>query len=180
MAKIPKNTFVTPRGIGAYCYLTKADTQFNPEGVYKTQLKLDAADAKPLIEAIDTAATNEFGKDTKNINLPYKTDAETGQMVFTMKSKYQPKFADASGKVVPPSHAPNIFGGSELRVSGNIHAYNVAGRKGVSLQMNGVQIIELSSGSSGGTSFDAVVGGSFVADNDNMPAAEDEAAGYNF
>ena len=50
---------------------------------------------------------------------------------------------------------------------------------GISLQLAGVQIIELSEGSNGGVSFAAEEGG-FVAANDNDNDEGAQGAGYNF
>ena len=38
---------VTPKGVAKYPWLTKADTKFNPDGVYKTDLLISSEEAEP-------------------------------------------------------------------------------------------------------------------------------------
>ena len=41
--------FTTPKGIAQYPWLSKPDTKFNEEGVYKVDLIIPKSDAIPLI-----------------------------------------------------------------------------------------------------------------------------------
>ncbi len=54
----------TPRGVLTYNFFTKPDTKFDPEGVYKSNITIDAAKAAPLIKDINaqTAAKVETTK----------------------------------------------------------------------------------------------------------------------
>ena len=99
MSSIPKKTFMTGQTTLAYAYLTKPDTAFDSDGVYKTDFKMSADDAKPLLDEMRSIANEAFGKNASP-HMPYKTDDETGEIVFKTKSKYQPRFVDASGKNV--------------------------------------------------------------------------------
>jgi len=169
-----KPTFMTSKGVSVYPWLNRPDTQFDAEGVYKCQLKMSPDAAKEVVEKVRTAANDEFGKEASNIKMPFKTDAETGEIVFTAKSKYQPKFVDAEGQVIPEAKAPNIFGGSTLKLSGNISTYDVGANKGVSLQLGHVQIIDLVEGS-GSNPFGKEEGG-FVMSKDSEASNDN----YNF
>ena len=93
------------------------------------------------------------------------------------KSKFQPKFVDSTGQLISTNNVPQIYGGSTLKLAGTIYPYTAGGRIGVSLQLAGVQIIELSEGSGVGVAFEAEEGG-FVAANDNAPSRGGKA--YNF
>ena len=167
---------MTAQATLAYAYLTTPDTAFDPAGVFKTDFKLTPDDAKPLLDDMRAVAKEAFGDDAAKVALPYKTDPDTGELVFKTKSKYQPRFVDASGKGVDPGSLPPVYGGSEARLAGNIQAYSKSGNKGVTLQLAAVQVIQLAE-RQGGADFGAVEGG-FVAANDN--ASSDEAANYNF
>ena len=70
---------------------------------------------------------------------------------------------------------PPVFGGSIARIAGNITPYDRNGNRGISLQLNAVQIVELAK-SQTGAQFGAVEGG-FIA-NDNPK--QQGGANYNF
>ena len=110
--------------------------------------------AKPLLDDMRAVAKEAFGDDAAKSALPYKTDEETGELTFKTKSKYQPRFVDASGKGVDPGSMPVVYGGSEARLAGNIQAYNAQGNKGVTLQLAAVQVISLAE-RQGGADFGA-------------------------
>ena len=74
--------------------------------------------------------------------------------------------------IIAEANVPNIFGGSVLKLSGNISTYDVGANKGVSLQLNHVQILDLVEGS--GTNPFGKEEGGFVANNE---ASNDD---YNF
>ena len=134
-----------------------------------------ADDAKPLLDEMRSIANEAFGKNASAAHMPYKTDDETGEIVFKTKSKYQPRFVDASGKNVDATSMPPVFGGSTARIAGNITPYDRNGNRGISLQLNAVQVIELAK-SQTGANFGAVEGG-FVANDNSDHQGE---ANYNF
>ena len=174
-----KITFSTPRGIAAYPYLSKPDFEYNPEGVYKTKLKMSAKDAAPLISSIEQAAADEFGSKAKTARMPFKKLDDTDEVEFATKSKFKPKVVDSTGKAIPDTAIPPIYGGSVIKAAGTIYPYNQNGNVGISLQLGGVQIIELAeSMGASQVSFEAEEGG-FVAANDNGAEATDGAS-YNF
>lgn len=172
--KTKRNVFTSPKGIAAYAYLNKPDTAFNQAGVYKTKLKISNDNAEPLMNSIKEAAKAEFGSKATNARMPFEIDEDTGEVTFTVKSNYKPKFADTKGKLISEGSVPDIFSGSTLKVQGNIHPYNNNGM-GISLQMFAVQIIELQERTMNAFEEEE---GSFIASNDNAPQAEGED--YNF
>ena len=89
--------------------------------------------------------------------MPFSTDEETGEIIFKLQSKYQPKYVDASGNPIPEDKVPSMFGGSTLKASGILDPYNKNG-KGVSMRLGAIQIINPVSGSGGDADFDAVEG----------------------
>ena len=102
-ATAKKPSFMTAKGTASYPYLQpgRPDTQFDSEGIYKVQLMVDADQAKPMLEQLRSIANDEFGKDAKSANMPFKVDEETKKVIFTVKSRWSPKFVDASGKFIP-------------------------------------------------------------------------------
>ena len=177
-----KASFKTPRGIAMYPYINKADTQFDSAGKYKVNLRLKKEDAKELVDRVRKIADDEFGPKAKSARLPFKTDPDTGDIIVVTSSKYQPQVRDSMVNVIPPERLPDIFGGSELIVGGQIRAYNSGGQMGVSMQLGSVQLIKLAANNAAqAVQFEAVEGG-FVASNDDAPAevAEGGEGDYNF
>ena len=176
--KSKKLAFKTTKGVAQYPWLNKADYQFDSNGQFKVNLRVSKDEAKELMDQARAAANDAFGAKAANAQMPFKTDEDTGDIVIVTKSKFQPKFVDSTGQLISANNVPQIYGGSTLKLAGTIYPYTAGGRIGVSLQLAGVQIIELSEGSGVGVAFDAEEGG-FVAANDNAAEAE-EAQAYNF
>lgn len=175
--KSTKKTFTTPKAVASYPYLTKPDFQFNPDGTWQTKLRLSEKEAKPLMDEVKAVVQSEFGDKAGKAYLPFKKNDETGEIEFLTKSKFKPKFVDSSGAMIAEHNVPAIFGGSVIKVAGTISPYNTGGKIGVTLQMGGVQIIELAEAQGTSFEFGAEQGG-FVADNDNSNSAD--GAAYNF
>ena len=142
--------FVTPTGIARFPWLTKADTKFNPDGIYKTDLLLSSEDAK----AIATELKDLFKKHHPKAKgkFPWAKDVgedgkETGNIIFKFKTKNKPALFDAKGK---PIQNTNVYGGSQIKVSATAAPYSAAGNVGITLYLNAVQVIELVTGDSGG------------------------------
>jgi hypothetical protein len=150
--------FVTPKGVAQYPWLTKPDTKFSEEGVYKVSLAIPEADAKAFAKAAQDTFVNEYGQaKLSKAHMPFKKD-EDGNLVFSFKSKLKPRLYDSAGKPITEDVA--VGGGSVLKVSGAFGPYNKGANMGVALYLNAVQIIELVEFSS--NPFGAVEGG-FVA-----------------
>lgn len=170
-----KLTFKTSKGVAMYPWLNKADYQFDSAGQFKVNLRVSKADAKALQDAAKQAANDAFGDKAKNARLPFKTDEETGDIIIVTKSKFKPKFMDSTGALISENNVPPIYGGSTLKLAGTIYPYSAGGNVGVSLQLAGVQIIELSAGSDGGISFEAEDDGFVSASNDNADEMNEAA-----
>ena len=180
-----RQTFVTHKGTAQYPWLNKADTQFDPDGVFKTNLLVPQDQAKGLMDQLTQIASDEFGKKASGARMPYKIDEETGMMAIIAKSKFKPKYFDSKGGVV--NNPPNIFGGSVIKIGGVISPYTVTGNNGISLRLTKVQIIEpVSQTGSGLDGFEAeddgFVAEEFVDESSSENEKEDEtgASSYNF
>ena len=153
--------FTTPKGIAQYPWLSKPDTKFNEEGVYKVDLIIPKADAIPVLKQINEVFAENVDKETKRAKgqdvvkakPPYWEELDdakqpTGNVVLRLKSKYKPAVFDAKGIPMVDS---SIWGGSELKVNGTIAPYftSIIGA-GVSLRLSAVQVIQYVEGGSGG------------------------------
>jgi hypothetical protein len=166
-----KGKFVSPKGIAQYPWLTKPDTKFNAEGVYKVSLAVPKAEAKDFVEAAKQAFVDEFGQSKMaKAHMPFKEDEE-GNVVFSFKSKLKPRLYDSQGKPITDDVA--VGGGSVVKVSGAFGPYNKGANMGVALYLNAVQIIKLTEVSS--SPFGAEEGGYVAAaQDDNFPATANE------
>tara|TARA_R100000951_G_scaffold21379_1_gene17796 strand:+ start:4076 stop:4621 length:546 start_codon:yes stop_codon:yes gene_type:complete len=174
-----KMLFTTPKGTAMYPWLTRPDTQFHPEGQYKVSVRMSKEDAQQMMDDCRDAANDAFGDKAKEANMPWKADADTGEIVLITKSKYQPRLVDSTGQVIADAKAPQVNSGSTIKAAGTMYPYNAGGKIGISLQLAGVQIIELAKRGDGDMGF-GNEGEGFVAaaENDNSTGTEDTS--YNF
>ena len=85
---------------------------------------------------------------------------------------------DGQGNAIPETKVPQIFGGSVLKASGTIYAYDNGGNRGVSLQLGAVQIVELAE-RQGGAAFEAVeVAGRHLVDQTLTVVKRTTASSY--
>lgn len=163
MSKKPKAVrYVTPTGTAQYPYLNKPDTKFNPDGDYKVNLELSAEDAAEVMSFLDEqlaasyekAKEEQKGKKIKQADAPYSVDEDSGKVTlkFKLKAKgttkageeFQQKVAifDAKGK--PMVEAPNIGGGTKMKVSYEVVPFftSLVGA-GIALRVRAVQVIDL-------------------------------------
>lgn len=164
MAK--QEQFRTPVGIARYPYLTKADLVGKyADGKYKSKLVVSKKDAKTFMDSMKAIAKANNVK-----QLPYAEDPDNDEnIIISVKSKRKPTVYDAKKNPVPPE--VEISGGSKLRFGGIIYVYD----KGLSLQLEQVQVIDLVSRSSE-PMFDEIEG-SFDASelSDEPTSGEDDS-----
>ena len=172
-----KMLFTTPKGTAIYPWLNRADFQFDTNGQFKVNLRVTQNDAKELMENVRNAANDAFGDKSKNAKMPWRTDDETGDIVFITKSKFKPRLVDSTGQVIPENNEPQVHSGSTLKVAGTIYPYTAGGNFGISLQLAGAQIIELVERGESSLGFGSEDGG-YVASNDNDAGVQDTS--YNF
>jgi len=184
MAKNSYVKVVSPVGVSQYAWLTTPDTRFDETGHYKTNLILNAKDARPLITQIDgeikksltLAKEKAKGKAIKQANSPYENEMidgkASGNVIFKFKTKAQ--IITKDGKVIPnrvalfdstgkPLIDANVWSGSEMKVSAELIPYYTAmAGAGVSMRLRAVQVIKLVEGGSSnakGYGFDKVKDG---------------------
>jgi len=171
MAK--RNAFVSGIGSARYAWVhpDRPDTAFNADGEYKLQIILEPKAAERIKAAVMDVVMTEFkGEDIDKLSIPIDTEEDTGNVIVKMKSKFPPKFIDSVGTPIVGDNIPHVWGGSTVQAYGNIKAYEVnKNQRGISLQLNTVQIINLIDG---GTpdGFEAVEGGYTAANDNPMPA----------
>lgn len=170
MSKQQKPRFVSPAGKAIYPRLNKPDTKFNPEGEYKVKLAINPKELgvdkfTSLLEeqhakSVQQAKEENKGKKIREADLPFSVDEDTGEITVQFKCKakvktkagdefeQKPAIFDAKGK--PLTNAPNIGGGSMLKVSFEIVPfYTAIAGAGISLRLKAVQVIDLKSFSGG-------------------------------
>jgi hypothetical protein len=166
--RVKRPVLRTPAGTARYPRLTKPDTKFNADGVYKIDLllKTDAPGTTEFIESLDkayaesvaTAKKENKGKKVKDADKPYgpvldKEGNETDEIKvgFKMSAVVRPKgkeaweqrpaLFDAKGK---PLVNPKVGGGSTVKVAYEIVPFFTALiGAGISLRLKAVQIINL-------------------------------------
>lgn len=177
MAKDIKRKFKSPKGRAQFPWLTKADTKFDSDGVYKTGLIVPAAKAQKLVDICEEIADEAFdAKKRKKVNMPFEED-DDGNIVFKVKSYNKPGLFDSKGTRVKVEFGPNR-GGSEIRIAGTAKAYSTGGNVGVTLYMNSVKILSLADGANpwdDEEDEDEIEGEGFVA-GDEPDADEDDDA----
>lgn len=176
------NTSITsPKGKAAYAWITKPDTKFSEEGVYKISLilKTDSKECEALVEQLQEVFTDEYGmKKLKSASIPFKaeidkeTEEETGNTVFNFKSQKPPRLYNAKGQPILNAGNLRLGGGSDVKVNFTAKAYDKGAKCGVALYLNAVQIINLVEVKSAGMFGDE--GGSFDSTG-FAEEAEDEA-----
>lgn len=155
---------VTPKGQLVYPHLSKPDTKFDRDGVYRTVLRIENdAEGKAFVEQIETLVdnfVNSLGpKKVKRAPLPIKENEEDGTIEITLKCKakgirsdgttweQKPKIFDSKGTPFEPEGV--IWGGTVAKISFAPSLYNVAAiGAGISLRLKAVQIIDLVKGGS--------------------------------
>jgi len=153
----------TPKGTAVYPKLTKPDTKFKDLGEWQIKLRVPAADAQPLVDAIDAkcveylAALKEKGEKrvAKKAPKPYAADEESGDIVFSFKRTAAFKEKDGSIKRMSPPRVVDsknkpvteaVWSGSVCRVAFAINGWFHTGSAGVRLNFEAVQVLELVTG----------------------------------
>jgi len=172
MSTPAKAKFVTAAGSAQYPWLQpgRPDTAFDAEGKYKLELRVAPDKAQPLVDQLEAMKKEVFpAKDHSKVHLPFKVDDETGEFIFKIQSKFEPKYFDSRGHPIPPEKVPAMYSGSTLKIKGMADTYDGAS-KGVSMRLGRVQIINPVSGGTNGeeSGFDVVEGGYEVSEN-NTP-----------
>lgn len=179
MADKPKKSpkFTSPKGIAIFPWLNKPDTKFVPEGQYKITLRMSEEAAQPMIDKLQPmfdAVVAKAQKDPKRKGKKIQTHDfykrvfddegnETGEIDFNFKMKasgvkkdgspwtMKPDLFDATGAKLDPN--VRIFGGSKVRVAYTVGEYDKAIGTGISLRLEGVQVIKLVEGSRDASSY---------------------------
>src|SRR5690348_511137 len=96
-----KVKFVTPFGVASYPHLNKPDTKGKyADNKYKTKLVLpgDDPDTQAFVKKIEEALQELKGSKKASLHRPYQVDEDTGEVIFTAKTKYAPAIFDAKNR----------------------------------------------------------------------------------
>lgn len=175
--KITYPKFITPKGSFIYPWLTKADTRFNPEGVYSCGLSMAADEAESFIKKLDDLLEKTYQDAVKAAkpqdknklskeeawSVVYDSDGnETDRVSIKTKLKatitakdgttytQAPKLFDSKGQPLPAKISP--YGGTIGKLSVEAVPYTMASTKkvGISLRLKAAQVINLVQGGGGG------------------------------
>lgn len=153
-----KEQFITPAGEASFPWIQKPKTQFNPEGSYTLELKLDpnVPEVAALIEQLESETKAHFAelaskdKSKKSLattcrtpvcaDVDRETGQETGLVVLKFKSSYRPGLFDA--KRNPIGDEPMVGSGSIVKVAYSKNFYPGFGG-GMNLYLNAVQVLKL-------------------------------------
>ncbi len=146
-----KTIMVTPVGTANYCWISRPDTTFNPDGTYQTNLILDKEnlEVKSLCKILKQAYTDSQKPKKKKGKAPYWTnDAGDIEMKFAQKSVIRTKAGEEFKKtvaVLDSKNKPcklNIGRGTTMKVAFEIAPYDYNGC-GITLRLKAVQVLEL-------------------------------------
>jgi|TARA_Y100000296_G_scaffold74782_1_gene93707 hypothetical protein len=150
------NNIRTLHGIAEFCWLTEADTKFNPKGIYHVDLRVKKEDADPEVKAINEAISKEIAEEhkktpgktglMKRAPLPFEKQSD-GSVIFKIKSQYKPKIWDRNKKEL--SSDTSVWKDSTMWVRYKTNAYNQSIGIGCTLYLQCVQIDNLVEGSGG-------------------------------
>lgn len=170
------DVFTTPVGELVFPWVTKADTRYDPDGLFQTKLKMPFENAQELIARLDAAVADHRGtldaakQEQYNTNPVYEEEVDedgtkTGNVLFRFKLKARvhkkdDTYFDQAPVIVMAEDGVKVerpvYGGTMAKIKGQIIPYTVAASKvvGVTLRMRSVQVHELVSGdSTGGGAF---------------------------
>lgn len=157
MARKKKDLISIGPGRAVYPALKVPDTRFDENGMYKADIAIPREEAEPVIKRLVEAHKAHTGKApnrTKNSMFEVEVDKdsgeETGNVIFKCRVKNRlnragelwdrrPSLFDASLRPIDV----NPWGGTVYVVSAEIYCWDAGGKKGVSLQPQGVQILQL-------------------------------------
>ena len=159
--------YVTGKGeLTGFIAITKPSTKFNKDGVYSINILLPQKEGEALVQKIKDIRTKQFkeyGKGTKVVEItkckPYEiVDKETGEGTPDKEGRYilaanasayiengkpKKKIIIYNAKCKPITGNINVGEGTIATLGITLSGYSVAGKTGVSVKLEAVQIIKL-------------------------------------
>jgi len=154
MTNLKNEVLTTPKGRAIFPWLTNADIQFVNEGKFHTKLECNQNECGKIIGVINDVIEKKAKevKDPKKevyfANKPYSISSD-GKCVFKLQTKFKPNLVDNNLKTLPDD--VQIWGDSILRITFEVFGYNMPVGIGASLRIKTVQVIELVTGTPGGS-----------------------------
>lgn len=191
---------LSPLGDALYPWLSKPDTKFNAEGLFKTDLALSGSDAVKFKEEIDEAVEEAFAEVTKDMTAkernsfkkkyPYQVETDdddnaTGRILFFFRQNAKIKLKDGSTKDIKigiydakDKETNALIGpGSVIRLMYSTRPIKMAASKEISIRLDfaKVQIKTLKAFGAGGAGFGSIEGGFESSDEDHGSEEQQEA-----
>ena len=167
--------FVTPLGVAVYPSLNRPDTKYNDLGIYKADVSVPIAEAKPLMDRLSVVFKEYTGKEpNKTENTMFKVEDNDGKSTVLFKLRIKNRMTktgdlwDRKPKIFDSELTPisvNPRGGRGMRGSLETYAWDAEGKKGIGLEPMAVKIVKLVSGEdTDGKSFGFDAEDGFTAD----------------
>ena len=152
---MPQTKHISPIGSAEYAHIQVPDTKFKSDGEWNIQLRIPSKskDAKKLMEFIDGQMDEAMEKfeNTKRAPHPYKEDGD--DILFRFKQKcvirsrsgqeWKTSVNVVDSKLQPIPKSVLIGNGSKVRVSYTTRLYTAPIGAGVSVDLSGVQVLDL-------------------------------------
>ncbi len=175
---------VTPKALAGYAKnLYELDTKGKyATNKYKLEVRLPKGDddvekfRKMVLKAHKDAGNNEYKPVKDGDVIAKETDNDKraafakDHWVMTFKTAQKPAVVDSKKKKLPKG--VEIMGGDTIKVSFNMSPYDMSGG-GISLQLNGVMLLE-KAGGRGGSADEFEEEDGFVAEDDDDAGVEDD------
>jgi hypothetical protein len=129
----------TPKGVANYPWLSKPDVSFGKERFKCGIVFENSAIAKPVIDAVNKVAADEFGAKAK-VKKPLVKN-EDGTILLKTQSNSKPTISDSHGEVLKKT--VKLGGGSIVRLAVTLSTYNKDGSRGVTAYLDSVQLLKL-------------------------------------
>ena len=147
------------------------------EGKYEGTFIFDSQDdIKDIVSTVKAAIKAEHGDNVPDMPMPWKKgddcvdkegkvrDGYEGKIVIRASSKFQPVIIDQNVKVIEDLDSDKLQSGDYVKVKLEAYCWEYAGKKGVTLYLKAIQLVEVGERFGGGANdtsgFDVVAGGS--------------------
>lgn len=163
--KTAYTTLITPKGeLTGFNAIFEPSVKFNKEGAYNANIVLSKEDGEAILNLVKAVQKEQF-KNFKNKNdklaeiqsiVPISETTDDGEIIYDPEGKYVLKTKNTAnikdgviGKRIAvfdsnlkPVKKLNLGAGSIVKLKVSISGYSVAGKVGVSIRLEAVQVIK--------------------------------------
>jgi hypothetical protein len=162
--KAPKLSLISPKGTAAYVWLDKPCTKFDPDNE-KRECSLIMNLSETAVAEFVTQV-EEFAEEC-GVDSPLKPGKAEGTVQFKAKTSYAVPVFDAQRNKLPDGVYP--YGGSTVKLALCLSPWKSAIGAGLSMYLQGVQVLEMKQGTNGDCGFSEEEG--YVAETEATPTS---------